>query len=104
VGERRDRIRSVANYLGAASGIPNITSIGYSIKAPFPYVLLPITHRNLLRWSEAANDLLHMQMLVWYRGIHDSPADALVTMRASTAAELMGAHYNAGEARRKGGE
>lgn len=95
---------AAGRYLGAASGIPGITTIGYAIKAPFPYQFIPHTGRELLRWSEAAKSLTGMQMLVWYRGTMDSPADALVTMRASTAAELLQAHWNAGESRRKGGE
>lgn len=103
MGDRRDRLTAVARYLGAASGIPGVSLIGYAIKAPFPYVFVPHTGRELERWNEAAKRLTGMQMLVWYRTTHDSPADALITMRASTAAELLAAHYNAGEARRKGG-
>jgi hypothetical protein len=107
MGNRRDRIVAAARYIGAASGIPNIEVVGYGVKAPFPYSIRMHTGRVLARWLADAEDLTqaNVQMLVWYRGgLHDSAADALVTMRASTAAELLAAHYEAARERRKGGE
>lgn len=108
MGERRDRIHAVARYLRSASGIPAIGPDGsFAISAPYPYVINIHTGREFTRWSEDVEKLGqdNVQALVWYRGgRHDSPADAIVTMRASTFAALLHTHYEAGAARRNGGE
>lgn len=108
VGSRRDRINSVTRYLRAATGITSFApKAPYGIECEYPYSVVTYTGRNLSDLSQVMNSLSGkgVPMLVWYRGEHDSPADAFVVFRANVAAELLSAHYRSEVLpRKKGGE
>lgn len=101
---RSRKVATVARLLGAASGVPFVREDHGRIEMPEPYSAVVFTGRGTgEKYNASLRSMPHrgVPMHIHYSAeTTDSVGDAVVSMRLSDFAPLLGAHYEANVAGR----